>query len=173
MTLTSVASNPTPMTAGSTYSVTLTGTGFAAGVAVSVDGAGGTINSATQSGSTTITLNFTAGVAGAHTFTVTNTDTGAASKTFTVNPAPTYLAPNITGLGMSGSTVNISGTNFRSPPTVTVTGPGINNQPFASTFVSSTQVNFTATTTPQQGATYTVTLTNPDGQFDSYSLKIP
>ncbi len=102
-TVTSV--NPAVRGQGSTQTVTITGTGFVSGAALTSSfGSGITVNSTSYTNGTTLSANISiaAGAAtGAHDVTVTNGDSGVGTGTgkFTVNAAPaiTTSSPLLSG----------------------------------------------------------------------------
>src|SRR4029077_18758880 len=95
------------------------------------------------------------------------------TKSFSVTYSPPVTAPTITGVSPSpvtGSssqqTITIIGTNFVNKPTLTLTWTGQPNYtvPTAQvTFISSTQLQMAINTTTQADS-WTVKVTNPDGQ---------
>ncbi len=102
--------------------VTISGTDFRSGATVSIGGIAAT--SVTVVSGTSITATVPNGLAlGSHDVVVTNTDTtSVTSSNAYVVPAP----PTITGIapnnGLPGSSVTISGTNFRAGATVSIGG---------------------------------------------------
>ena len=106
---------------------------------------------------------------------VTNPDGQASSPaTFTVvapAPAPsiTSVSPNPVTGSNSRQTITINGANFVNKPTLTLTWtgqPGYTVPDAQVTFVSSSQVQMSITTTTAPD-TWTVKVTNPDGQASS------
>ena len=149
----------TGLTAGGT-AITITGTNFAAGAAVSLGGSPAT--GVTVVNGTTIAATTPAHAAGAVNITVTNTDgqigTLAAGFTY-VLPAPTVsnASPNV-GLTTGGTAITISGANFVAGATVTVGGSPATGV----TVVNGTTI---AATTPAHAAgAVNITVTNTDGQ---------
>jgi hypothetical protein len=152
-TVTSISPSVGP-TAGGT-SVTITGTNFAAGAAVTF-GSNAATNVVVESG-TQITATTPAGSAGAVTVTVTvNGQAGSLTNGFTyvVPPTVTSVSPN-TGTTAGGTSVTITGTNFASGATVTFGSNAATNV----VVVSGTQI--TATTPAGSAGAVTVTVTNP------------
>ncbi|MHC5019417.1 MAG: IPT/TIG domain-containing protein [Planctomycetota bacterium] len=120
-TLTTVS--PASGTTGGGTFVTLTGTNFFGGAAVTVGGVAAT--SVTVVNSTTITCWTPAGSAGAAAVVVTNLDAQnaqlATGYTFTGGPQISAINPN-SGAATANTTITITGTNFASGVTVTVGG---------------------------------------------------
>jgi len=147
-------------TAGGT-AVTITGTNFAAGAAVTFGGAAAT-NVTVVSG-TQITATTPAGSAGAVTVTVINpgAQSGSLANGFTYVVVPTVsgVSPN-SGSTAGGTAVTITGTNFAAGATVTFGGTAATNV----VVVSGTQI--TATTPAHAAGAVTVTVT-ANGQSGS------
>ena len=152
--------------------VTVTGTNFVNGAAVTFSGTGVTVNSTTFVSATSLTANITvaSGAAtGARNVTVTNPDAGngSCSGCFTVNAGPTITSPNSTtpAIVPNGTSlpVTIIGTGFQSGATVTISGNGFTLN--STTFVSSSQLTINVTAKNGNGfkGTYDLTVTNPDG----------
>ncbi|MCE9641817.1 MAG: hypothetical protein K8S22_16995 [Betaproteobacteria bacterium] len=177
-TLASVAPNNATMspTAPVVVGITLTGTNFSAASSVNIGGAAGlsigpiAINGAGTQITTTLTIaaNTTAGV---RTFSVTNAGPGggtSANVNFTVNnPAPTLasIVPS-SGNRAPGAPVvipiTLTGTNFLSTSTVTVSAGAVGVSFSAVTVVNSTTI--TANLTIASGAVTgarTIRVTNP------------
>ncbi len=145
--------------------ITVSGTGFQAGLGASLSGAGMTVNSTTFDNSTQITLNVSiesGATTGNRTLTVTNPDTGSTTGTFTIN-----ALLNITSLSLDdrpqGWTGNITaeGTNFQTGVSADFSGAGITVN--STTRDSATQL--TINISIASGATTgnrTLTVTNPD-----------
>jgi hypothetical protein len=147
-------------TAGGTV-VTISGTGFQSGAAVSFGGTNATavtFNSATQ-----LTATTPARAAGAVTVTVTNpgglNGSKASAYTFVAPPAPgptiTTISPS-SGTTAGGTTVVITGTNFQNGATVTFGGTAA-----AVTFNNSTRLTVTAPA--RATGSVAVVVTNPGG----------
>jgi hypothetical protein len=152
-TVTSVSPNNGP-TAGGT-AVTITGTNFAAGATVTIDGAAATnvvVVSATQ-----ITATTPAGTAGVANMAVTvNGQTGTLANGFTYVTSPTVASVSpATGSTTGGTAVTIAGTNFATGATVTFGSAAATNV----VVVSGTSI--TATTPAGSAGAVTVTVTNP------------
>jgi hypothetical protein len=166
------SSIPTSTTVGVPF--TVTGTGFAPGIAISSTRAGATVTyvSATQ---VTVTL----GTAGAQNFFLTNSDTGFSNTvsstpilgpppsaiTFTVNPNP--------ALKNGTPTITVTGANLFAGSTYVVkwVQSGKPTQQPVPVYSSRTTTGAVFTDGPLSnvGGTYvvTVTVTNPDGQSAS------
>jgi hypothetical protein len=145
--------------------VTITGTGFLAGVTVTLGGTPAT--GVTVVSSTSITATTAAHTAGAVNVVVTNTDSqsGTLSGGYTYgNPAPTVTAisPN-SGSANGGTAVTITGTGFQSGATVSLGGTPATGV----TVVSSTSM--TATTAAHTAGTVDVVVTNTDSQSGTLS----
>jgi hypothetical protein len=146
-------------TSGGT-SITITGSGFAAGATVSVGGVSAT--GIALSGSTTIMATTPAHAAGTVGVTVMNPDgqTGTLNSAFTYVPPPPVVntvAPS-TGSTNGATVITITGTGFVQGATVTLDGT-------AATGVTVTGGTIiTATTPPHAGGTVDVTVINPDTQ---------
>jgi hypothetical protein len=149
----------TGLTAGGT-AITITGTNFAAGAAVSLGGSPAT--GVTVVNGTTIAATTPAHAAGAVNITVTNTDgqNGTLTAGFSyLLPAPTVsnASPNV-GLTTGGTAITISGANFVAGATVTVGGS-------PATGVAVLSGTTIAATTPAHAAgAVNITVTNTDGQ---------
>ena len=161
-TLTSISPTSGPSTGGTT--ITLTGTNFASGATVLVNGVaatGVTFVSATQVRATT-----PAGSAGARTVQITNPSGQSASLagafTYVGGPGLTSVSPT-SGPTAGGTTITITGSGFVSGATVRVNGVAATGV----TFVSATQLR--ANTPAAAAGTYAVQVTNPDGQAGTLS----
>ncbi len=161
------STSPSSRPQGFTGNVTVAGTNFQNGAAVTLSGTGITVNSTTFNSSTQLTANLTisaGATTGARDVTVTNPDTGTGSCSgcFTVNAAPTVTSTS-PDFGYRSTTQNITviGTDFVSGAAVTFSGTGITVN--STTFNSSTQLtaNVTISPTATTGAR-NVTATNPD-----------
>ncbi len=160
-------------------SVTLTGTGFQAGATVTMTK--GTILSSSVTSSTTIalTIKVSVGQSGTATFVVTNPDTGQSPPGGTL----TIIAPTISGIssttppccGGTSPFVTITGTNFVSGATVSVSGYSTAPTTRAGTSVTvngpGTSVQFKYTV-PSGSRSLTFTITNPDGSAASATFTI-
>jgi inosine-uridine nucleoside N-ribohydrolase len=139
-TLTSIS--PSSAVAGSgSVTLTATGTNFASGSVVQVNGASRstTFVSGTQLMATLTAADLT--VAGSLAITVTNPSSGltSGSDTFTVNnpvPSLSSISPNAVPAGSSAFTLTVTGTNFVNGSVVEVNG---SNR--TTTFASSTQLS--------------------------------
>ena len=156
-TLTSISPTSGPSTGGTT--ITLTGTNFASGATVLVNGVaatGVTFVSATQVRATT-----PAGSAGARTVQITNPSGQSASLagafTYVGGPGLTSVSPT-SGPTAGGTTITITGTGFVSGATVRVNSVAATGV----TFLSATQLR--AVTPAGTAGARSVQVTNPDGQ---------
>ena len=139
--------------------VTLTGSSFLTGATVKF-GSTAAINAVVVN-SGTITAFTPAGAAGTVTATVTNPDgqSGVLGSAFTYALPPTLTSVSpVIGPVSGGTSVTLSGANFKSGATVTFGGVAATNV----VVVSSTMLTVTA---PNNAlGTATVVVTNPDGQ---------
>jgi len=164
-TVTSIAPSTGAATGGT--AVTITGTGFQLGAAVTFGGTAAT--GVTVVSSTSITATTPAHAAGAVSVAVTNTDsqTGSLNNGYTytlVNPAPTVtsITPN-SGSTNGGTAVTITGTGFLSGATVSLAGTAATGV----TVVSSTSI--TATSAAHAAGAGSVVVTNTDGHSGTLS----
>jgi hypothetical protein len=154
---------------------TITGTGFASGATVALDGTtvSGSFGSVAATSSTTtrtVTL-ATAPAVGGHTFLVT-TSTGSDTGTFVVNPATTGnisdVGPDTATVGATNVTFTVTGTGFvKGRGQVTINGDLTNGTDYniQVTISSTTSLTFTTPFAIPARDTYTVnvTVTNGDG----------
>jgi hypothetical protein len=167
---TPTAVNPNSRPQGFAGTVTITGTGFAAGATMAFSGTGITVNGVTFNNATQLTANITVAPdapTGARNVTVTNLNAGTATcnncLTVAARPIPTSLTPPTRARGTAG-THTITGTGFVSGATVQVIGGGVT--PSNVIFNSSTQITVTLTVAP--GAvvgTRDIRVNNPDTGF--------
>jgi hypothetical protein len=162
------AVSPSPLLANATNAVTITGTGFKTGAAVTAT-AGGTCGVATVVSATSITVSCTFGAVPAtgSSLVVTNLDGGSATSAPAVTPPPAPKHPHATkvhGTAVIGKTVTltISGTGFYGKPRVTSTGSGVR---VAASHDSGTllTVRITVSAKGKKGE-HTLTITDPDGK---------
>jgi hypothetical protein len=156
-TVTSIWQNTGPITGGT--NVTITGTGFVSGATVSFGGSA--CGSVSVTNPTSLTCTTTSHAAGIVSVTVTNVDTQSVSFptsfTYQLPPTVTSVTP-ATGSQLGGTSVIITGTEFRSGATVTFGG---------SACASPVVVNSTSITcfTPSIAAgPAAVSVVNSDGQ---------
>jgi hypothetical protein len=150
-----------PTVGGTT--VTISGTGFAAGATVTFGGTAAT--NVNVLGSTTITTVTPAHTSGLVSVVVTNpggengTSVNAFNYTVVQVPAPTVtgVAPT-SGPTAGGTPITITGTGFVSGATVTLGGTAATN------VVWNNSTTITATTPPHTAGDVNLTVTNPDGQ---------
>lgn len=177
MTITTSAINvttvtPSPITTGSTVTMTISGSGFQSGSLVSIPTTAGTISGTPTITANTITLSFTAAnnasAPGTWAATVTNPDGNSASGNFTIQKA------TITVTAISPATLpwantrafTITGTGFNSGAQVTLDGANVNE-----TWVSSTSMTVALTSDAAVG-TRTFAVTNPDGGTASKTFTV-
>jgi hypothetical protein len=167
------SASPSSGDVGGTESVTVKGSGFVSGVAVSF-GSGVKVNSTTFESATQLKASVTVesgATTGSRTITATNPDAGVSSlaSAFTVNGAPTVTSTSPSSGDQGGTqTVAVKGTNFESGASVSISGTGVKVN--STSFVSATQL--TASITVESGAATgarTVTVTNPDTTSASLS----
>ncbi|MFP5261541.1 MAG: IPT/TIG domain-containing protein, partial [Blastocatellia bacterium] len=165
-TVTSVSPNTGGIEGGTR--VTITGTGFAAGAAVSFGNVQGT--SVTVTNSTTISVNAPAHAAGPVSIVVTNSNgaTAALANGYTYTssssaPAPrVFLASPGSGTISGGTSVTIMGVNFAAGATVSFGGAAATG-----VTVSNGGTMITATTPAHAAGDVTVLVTNPGNQSAS------
>ncbi|AMY09764.1 IPT/TIG domain protein [Luteitalea pratensis] len=153
----SPASGPTT---GNTL-VTMTGTGFKAGVIVKFGDVAGSVTSVAT---TTLSVLTPAAVAGPVAVTVTNTDGGAASRGagFTYVATSTAGSPTVTSFSPSfgsiagGTNVTITGTNFKS-------GVVVRLGALSGTVMSVTATSIVVRTPAQTEGIVSLTVLNSDG----------
>jgi hypothetical protein len=167
------STNPASRGQGATnQTITVNGTGFANGANATFSGSGITVNSTTFVSATQLTANITIS-AGAPTgtardVTVTNPDqgTGTCTGCFTVNAGPTITFPTSSSQKVvangTSTTFTITGTNFVSGATVSISGGFTVN---TLTFVDSSHLSVNVTANNGGGArgSYNLTVKNPDG----------
>ena len=153
-------------TAGGT-SITITGTGFAAGATVSVGG--NACTSVVVVSATSITCTTPAGSAGAKDVVVTNSDTGAATSTggFTyVTPIGVVSITSISpknGSIKGGTEVTITGAGFSSAATIKVGG-------VTAVIIKRTGSTKITIRTPKHAkGVVLIVVTNPDTGFASFN----
>lgn len=137
--------------------LTITGTGFAEGVTVTVGGAECTVSAVTE---TTITCTTTAHAAGEVDVVVANAGGGqvTAAAAFTyepINPVVVSASPP-SGSVDGGTSLTISGSGFVEGASVTVGGSPC-------TVTAITETSITCTTTAHAFGLASVVVTNPDG----------
>ena len=155
--VTSIAPHSGPAAGGT--SVTITGTGFLSGAAVSLGGTAATGVNVVSS--TSITATTAAHAAGAVSVVVSNSD----NQNSTLSNAYTYVAaPTVTGINPptgpigGGNVATIVGTNFVSGATVSFGGTTATGVTVAGT------TSVTATVPAHAAGTVDVVVANPDGQ---------
>ncbi len=157
-TLTQIA--PTSGSNSGSTPVTLTGTGFLTGAYATIDGLN--CNSLVVVSSTTITCITPAHDLGTVIVAVTNPDLTSASTLTPIFYTYTGPAPTISQLtpsaGGSGTTVSISGLNFRPSSTIAINGNACSNPTFINTDTLSCVTPFGI-----GGNSVSFVVTNPDG----------
>jgi hypothetical protein len=127
-TLTSIS--PTTGVQATAVPVTLTGTNFVSGAAVSTTNSGITVSNVTVASPTQITATFTIAAnatLGAANVTITTSGGTSAPIPFTINPLPptiTSITPN-SGAVSNTYALTLTGTNFVPGATVAITNPGV------------------------------------------------
>ena len=150
--------------AGGGTAVTITGTGFAPGSTVSVDGGAPITPTAISADGTSLTFPSPAHAPGSVPVTVTSGAGTSAPVTFTYVAAPAS-APVLTGLTPpsgsieGGTVVTVTGTGFTPGSTVQVGGSG----PITPTSISPDGTTLTFVTPAGPAGTTTVTVTSPGG----------
>jgi hypothetical protein len=155
----------------SKQTVAIKGTGFASGASVSF-GAGITVESTSFVSSTELSSKISiesAASPGTRVVTVTNTDGGVGSlaAAFTVNAGPNILTPSTSSpvrisRGSSSAEVKVTGSNFVSGATVSISG-GFSVT--STTFVNAGEIKVKVSA-PNQRSKFDLTVTNPDGGSD-------
>jgi len=141
-TFTSVA--PSSGFAGGGTPLTIVGTNFRSGVAVTIGGA--PVTSISLTGSTGISVTAPAHATGAADIVIKNSDTttitAAGAYTYLGNPVPTIASatPNSIVAGSSSTSIGVSGTGYTAQSTIQLDGT-----PLSSQFVSATQLTATLT----------------------------
>ncbi len=164
--------SPSPVYAGATSTLTISGSGFQSGSVVSIPSPAGTIVGTPTITSNTITLGFAAASSGSAIgtwpATVTNPDGNSGSANFTIQQAPitlTAVSPSTLTYASTRS-FTLTGTGFNSGAQVTLDGANVNE-----TWVSSTTLTVALTSDPAAG-THTFTVTNPDGGSDTGTFTV-
>src|SRR3989475_788425 len=174
--ITAISLNPTSGPVGTT--VTVSGSGFAAnsGITISYDGVAMTTNPGTIttdstgafSGSIIVPLS---SAAGAHTVKATDASNHPASASFTVTTGTPAAAITLNPTsGPTGTTVNISGSNFAANSGITISydNAGIATTP--TTITTTSTGSFTGSITiPSSSAAGTHTVKATDGSANSAS----
>ncbi len=166
-----------PTASGSNQTVTVFGSQFQSGLTVTVGfpGGGGTTLSGTQIQAVTATsfqMIATLGGAGGYSIKVNNPDGGQSNTLgFTVNgAAPTISSISPTNPTHSGSnqTVTVSGSNFQSGLTVSVTFPGGGGTTLSGTQIQSVSFSsFQMIIAFGSVGTWSIKANNPGGQSSS------
>ncbi len=164
--------SPSPVTTGSTVTMTVAGSGFQNGSVVSIPATAGTIVGTPTITSNSITFSFTAGSSGAATgtwpVTITNPDGNSDSANFTIQQASitvTSVSPSTSTFG-STSSFTITGNGFNSGAQVTLDSSNV-----AGTWVNSSTITVALGSDPAAG-THVFTVTNPDGGSDTGTFTV-
>lgn|GEM_PF-3844889 len=163
------AVSPTNLLLGTTKSITLTGSNFVNGIAVSIASTGGIVTAITANTGTSLTFTLQASsTAGSYTITLLNPDGGTTTTSITVNPLPniTSVSPNSV-TPSSTTTMTLNGTGFQSGATIGVDVGAV----ASATWISSTQMTVSYTATSSSG-TRTFTVTNPDTGSDTQTFTV-
>lgn len=124
------AITPNTGSQGASVPVTLTGTGFLAGATVNVSGTGVTVSNVSVASATQITASFAVAAAaplGPMNVSVTTSNGTSGTVPFTVvapGPTLTSISPSNGSQGLSVP-VTLTGTNFLSGATISITNPGV------------------------------------------------
>lgn len=154
--------NPMSSPEGGNTPITITGTGFRTGAAVSVGGVA--CGNVVVVSATSITCTVGARAAGAVAVVVTNTDSQSATinNQFDYFAAPTVTSVSpATGSTLGGTSITIVGTGFRDGATVTVGGGVCSGVSVASS------TSLSCETPAGSGGTASVVVSNSDSQASS------
>ena len=157
-----------PTSGGASSTVTVSGFGFAGSstVTITFDSSHPTQTSSDTTGSFSRSYGLPgSSTGGPHTITATDASSNSASATFTIVSSIT-LSPTS---GNVGSTVMVSGTNFASSSTVTISYDGTVLSTSPPTITTSNSGTFTATFTVPASTTSGNTVTATDASSDSAS----
>jgi hypothetical protein len=159
---------PVPALGKSTL-LTVTGSGFQAGLVPTTTIPGATFGAVTGQTATTFQVQLTVpltDVAGNYNIVITNPDGGKATKLVAVPPVPTVtsVAPNAIGAASTGVVLTVTGTGFNATevPTFSVAGFKVVTKTYVSPTTITLKVNTTATT-PLGAATVTITTSGGAG----------
>ncbi|HEV3329627.1 MAG TPA: thrombospondin type 3 repeat-containing protein [Bryobacteraceae bacterium] len=161
---------------GNAQTVTVNGTGFQAGLTVAVTGPNGNVTVTVQNvTAASFQMTLVLATAGTYMLKATNPDGQSATFTFTVTAGTEAPTPSITGISPSNPQVSgtpqlvtVSGTGFQAGLTVTVTGP---NGSVSVTVQNVMATSFQMTLVLAAGS-YTVKVTNPDGQSTTFPFTV-
>lgn len=162
--------SPSAVAVGLTRTLTISGSGYVAGAAVSVTGAGGSTGTVSANTGSQLTVAWTAGtVPGSYDLNVVNPDGGRAvySVTVTPNPSVTSVSPSPITNGAATS-VTLTGSGYQSGASITTS----NGTAASAVFVSSTSMTVKLTPDGTQVAPLTVTVTNPDSGVGTASIPL-
>src|SRR2546428_491473 len=165
-----ISLNPSSGPVGTT--VNISGSNFAAnsGITISYDNAGITTTpttiTSTSTGSFTGSITVPSSIAGLHTVNATDASSNSASAQLTVTTPSISLSPSS---GPTGTTVNISGSNFVANSAVTISydGSGITTTP--TTVTANSAGSFTCSITVPSSIAGLLTVNATDASFNSAS----
>jgi prepilin-type N-terminal cleavage/methylation domain-containing protein len=158
------SASPATVGAAIPTTVTLTGSGFQAGMTVAQSAPGSV--TIVSSSSTSLVLNVTANTTKTDTFTLTNPDGGTTTYSIGVAPTVTTLTASPSIKHSTATTWTVTGTGFVTTGTTTITlKEGATTLTVSSVAVASTtSITFKATTTASTTSqSFVLTVTNPDG----------
>ncbi|MFM8311787.1 MAG: beta strand repeat-containing protein, partial [Ilumatobacteraceae bacterium] len=148
--------------------LTLSGTGFAAGMTFAASTAGITFGTVTVASATSATVPVTiAGTAalGATDLTLTRIDGGSvvlgAAFTVTAGPTVSSVSPSTVGQGAASSILTVSGANFATGAVVTIGGTGVTVNSVTRIDAATLEVSVTVAAAATTGIR-AVTVRNPD-----------
>ncbi|HEY5109556.1 MAG TPA: Calx-beta domain-containing protein, partial [Acidimicrobiales bacterium] len=154
---------------GKTTLLTVTGSGFQAGLVPTTTIPGATFGAVTGQTATTFQVAITvplSDTAGNYNIVVTNPDGGKATKAVAVPPVPTVtsVAPNSIGAAATGIILTVTGTGFNATevPSFSVAGFKVVTKTYVSPTTITLKVN-TAATTPVGAASVTITTSGGAG----------
>jgi len=149
--------------------LTVTGSGFQAGLVPTTTIPGATFGAVTGQTSTTFQVQITvppSDTAGSYNVVVTNPDGGKATKVVAVPPVPTVasVAPNSIGASATGIVLTVTGTGFNATevPSFSVAGFTVVTKTYVSPTTITLKVN-TAAATPLGAANVTITTSGGAG----------
>jgi prepilin-type N-terminal cleavage/methylation domain-containing protein len=147
--------SPKNVLVGNTTNITLTGTGFASGAAVSIASAGGVAGNVISTSATQLVFSLQAGSkAGSYLITVLNPN-GCTGTGLVIEDAAPVISNAVVAACGSPVSVSLTGTGFQNDATLTISSGGA----LSGFAVTSTSATVQVTGTP---GTYSLLLTNPD-----------
>jgi hypothetical protein len=161
---------PNTVIAGSSQTITLSGTDFISGATLTTSA--GSVSGFSVTNSTTATATFTApATAQTVTLTLTNPDGGLKTITLTVNAAPvsiTSINPSVgVPVNSANTTLTFTGTGFQAGAWLTVSSGTLSN--FVVTNATTATVKYNA---PSSAQTVTFTWHNPDGGTATKTMSV-